>query len=230
MMSSATHSAPRSRAFTVTRTPLARPSGRTLDETAMRVPPLSTMKPSPTSRTIPLKTGTDMPAAAPYLRYLLSLGPADAAIAALDPRERRGGIFEALRRMILRAAERRPQIVVIEDLHWIDRATEDFLAVLGDSVPASPVLLIFTYRPGLRAALRGAHVPHPDRAGAPFGARECPHGRHHPRQRCVTRHAPERHRGQGRGQPVLCRGGRALAARSRRDPSRERPLRAYRPA
>jgi class 3 adenylate cyclase/tetratricopeptide (TPR) repeat protein len=92
--------------------------------------------------------GDDMRAAAPYLRYLLSLGPADAAITALDPRERRGGIFEALRRMILRAAERRPQIVVIEDLHWIDRATEEFLAVLGDSVPASPVLLIFTYRPG----------------------------------------------------------------------------------
>src|SRR5207253_596240 len=46
------------------------------------------------------------------------------------------------------AADRRPQIVVIEDLHWIDRATEEFLAVLGDSVPASRVLLIFTYRPG----------------------------------------------------------------------------------
>jgi class 3 adenylate cyclase/tetratricopeptide (TPR) repeat protein len=92
--------------------------------------------------------GDDVRAAAPYLRYLLSLGPADAAITALDPRERRGGIFEALRRMILRAAERRPQIVVIEDLHWLDRATEEFLAVLGDSVPASPVLLIFTYRPG----------------------------------------------------------------------------------
>jgi class 3 adenylate cyclase/tetratricopeptide (TPR) repeat protein len=92
--------------------------------------------------------GDDVRAAAPYLRYLLSLGPADAAITALDPRERRGGIFEALRRMILRAADQRPQIVVIEDLHWIDRATEEFLAVLGDSVPASPVLVIFTYRPG----------------------------------------------------------------------------------
>ncbi len=92
--------------------------------------------------------GDDVRAAAPYLRYLLLLGPADAAITALDPRERRGGIFEALRRMILRAAERRPQIVVIEDLHWLDRATEEFLAVLGDSVPASPVLVIYTYRPG----------------------------------------------------------------------------------
>ena len=50
--------------------------------------------------------------------------------------------------MILRAAERRPQIVVIEDLHWIDRATEEFLTLLGDSVPASPVLLVLTYRPG----------------------------------------------------------------------------------
>ena len=92
--------------------------------------------------------GENVRTTTPYLRYLLSLGPADSAVVALDPRERRGGIFEALRGMILRAAERRPQVVVIEDLHWIDRATEEFLAVLGDSVPASAVLLIFTYRPG----------------------------------------------------------------------------------
>jgi class 3 adenylate cyclase/tetratricopeptide (TPR) repeat protein len=92
--------------------------------------------------------GDDLRAATPSLRYLLSLGPADTALATLDPRERRGGIFEALRRMILRAAVQRPQIVVIEDLHWIDRATEEFLALLGDSVPASRVLLVFTYRPG----------------------------------------------------------------------------------
>src|SRR5439155_77469 len=34
------------------------------------------------------------------------------------------------------------------DADWRDRATEEFLAVLCDSVPASPVLLILTYRPG----------------------------------------------------------------------------------
>ena len=96
--------------------------------------------------------------------------------------------------MILRAAERRPQIVVIEDLHWIDRATEEFLAVLGDSVPASPRAADLHLPARVRAALRRADVPHAHRAGAPLGAGQRPHGRRHPRQRCATRHAAGRHR------------------------------------
>src|SRR2546425_901018 len=47
-----------------------------------------------------------------------------------------------------RAGRRRPQVLVIEDLHWMDSASEQFLATLVDSVPALRALLIFTYRPG----------------------------------------------------------------------------------
>ena len=50
--------------------------------------------------------------------------------------------------MLVRAAERRPQVLVIEDLHWIDSASEEFLAMLVDTVPALRALLVFTYRPG----------------------------------------------------------------------------------
>jgi class 3 adenylate cyclase/tetratricopeptide (TPR) repeat protein len=92
--------------------------------------------------------GEELRGTVPYLRFLLSLGTADPALTALDPRERRSGIFDALRTMTLRAAAQRPQVVVIEDLHWIDRATEEYLTLLADSVPASRVLLVFTYRPG----------------------------------------------------------------------------------
>ena len=66
----------------------------------------------------------------------------------MSPAQRRGETFEALRRLLVRAAERRPQVLVIEDLHWIDSASEQFLATLVDSVPALRVLLVFTYRPG----------------------------------------------------------------------------------
>ena len=66
----------------------------------------------------------------------------------MSPAERRGEILEALRRLLVRAAERRPQILVIEDLHWIDSASEQFLATLVDSVPAARAVLVFTYRPG----------------------------------------------------------------------------------
>src|SRR6266536_1123974 len=95
---------------------------------------------------------TDVAAAgspvAPYLKALLSIDPGDAAVKAMSPAERRGETFEALRRVFVRAAELRPQILVIEDLHWIDSASEEFLATLVDSVPALRLLLIFTYRPG----------------------------------------------------------------------------------
>ncbi len=86
--------------------------------------------------------------AAPYLKALLSIDPGDAAVKAMSPAERRGETFEALRSLFVRAAERRPQILVIEDLHWIDSASEQFLATLMDSVPALRLLLVFTYRPG----------------------------------------------------------------------------------
>jgi class 3 adenylate cyclase len=85
---------------------------------------------------------------APYLKALLSIDPGDAAVKAMSPAERRGETFEALRRLFVRAAERRPQILVIEDLHWIDSASEQFLAMLMDSVPALRLLVVFTYRPG----------------------------------------------------------------------------------
>ena len=90
----------------------------------------------------------DASAVAPYLKALLSIDPGDAAVKAMSPAERRGETFEALRSLFVRAAERRPQILVIEDLHWIDSTSEQFLTAVMDSVPALRLLLVFTYRPG----------------------------------------------------------------------------------
>src|SRR3989442_4629525 len=94
------------------------------------------------------EVGEDPGPVAPYLRALLSVDPGDAAVWAMSPAQRRGETFDALRRLLVRAAERRPQVLVIEDLHWMDSASEQFLATLVDSVPALRALLIFTYRPG----------------------------------------------------------------------------------
>lgn len=91
--------------------------------------------------------GEELRPTLPYIRYLLSVDPGDPAVLSMDPQLRRGEIFEALRRLLLRAAERRPQVVVFEDLHWMDRATEESLQLVADSIAASPVLLILTYRP-----------------------------------------------------------------------------------
>jgi class 3 adenylate cyclase/tetratricopeptide (TPR) repeat protein len=92
--------------------------------------------------------GDDLFTASPYLRALLSVDPGDAEVRAMSPVQRRGETLEALRRLLVRAAEQRPQVLVIEDLHWIDEASEQFLISLVDSVPALRVLLVFTYRQG----------------------------------------------------------------------------------
>jgi len=92
--------------------------------------------------------GTDLGSITPHLRALLSIDPGDDEVRAMSPAERRRELLEALRRLLVRAAERQPQILVVEDLHWIDSASEQFLATLVDSVPAVRAMLVFTYRPG----------------------------------------------------------------------------------
>jgi predicted ATPase len=62
-----------------------------------------------------LRLGEDLRPTVPYLRYLLSVDPGDPAVMSMDPQLRRGEIFDALRRLAVRAAEVYPQVVVYED-------------------------------------------------------------------------------------------------------------------
>jgi class 3 adenylate cyclase/tetratricopeptide (TPR) repeat protein len=86
--------------------------------------------------------------AAPYLKYILSVDLGDDAVATMDPRERRVGVFEALRTFLVQESRRHHQVVVVEDLHWADEISREALASLVKVVPCAPVLVIFTSRPG----------------------------------------------------------------------------------
>jgi adenylate cyclase len=55
---------------------------------------------------------------------------------------------KALRRYFLRAAEPEPRVIVYEDIHWMDGASEEWLAAMIDSVPAIRILHVFTHRTG----------------------------------------------------------------------------------
>jgi hypothetical protein len=83
-----------------------------------------------------------------FVRYLLSLDPGDPAIGRLDPQLRRASIFEAMQRFFARTAETRPLVIVWEDLHWADQATEELVVQLADSLVAHRILMIITGRPG----------------------------------------------------------------------------------
>ena len=95
-----------------------------------------------------LTLGADLRSIIPYVRNLVGVDPGDPAVSSMDPQERRGELFYALRRLLLQAAEVRPQVVVYEDVHWTDKATEEYLTLIADSLPTSRVLVILTYRTG----------------------------------------------------------------------------------
>jgi tetratricopeptide (TPR) repeat protein len=91
--------------------------------------------------------GDEATRVAPYLRYLLSVDPGDPAVAAMDPVQRRARILTAIQRLTAAGARRRPIVLVVEDAHWIDSASEDYLKGLTEALPGIAVLLVVTYRP-----------------------------------------------------------------------------------
>jgi class 3 adenylate cyclase/DNA-binding SARP family transcriptional activator/tetratricopeptide (TPR) repeat protein len=82
-----------------------------------------------------------------YLHHALDVTSGDAEVLALDPATLKGRTFAALRSLLLGKATR-SLLVVVEDAHWIDRTSEEFLTELVDELPSVPALVLTTYRPG----------------------------------------------------------------------------------
>src|SRR5262245_2343742 len=95
------------------------------------------------------RLGTDLAWTGPFIQQLLSLGTVD-DVRSLDSASRRSETFRALRAITLRMAELEPLIVLAEDIHWIDPASEEYLAFVADVVPAARILLVLSHRSGYR--------------------------------------------------------------------------------
>jgi transcriptional regulator with AAA-type ATPase domain/tetratricopeptide (TPR) repeat protein len=94
--------------------------------------------------------GVEPDASAPYLLQLLGLREAAERLAALTPEAVRSRTLETLRHLTLGTARRRPLVLVVEDLQWIDRSSEECVAALVDDLVGAAVMLVATYRPGHR--------------------------------------------------------------------------------
>jgi class 3 adenylate cyclase/tetratricopeptide (TPR) repeat protein len=84
----------------------------------------------------------------PFIKNLLSLDNNGESLPEMDAQQRRVKTFEALRNVILKRARLGVVILAIEDLHWIDRTSQEFLVSLADSLSMAPILMVLSYRPG----------------------------------------------------------------------------------
>src|SRR5438094_4483856 len=78
----------------------------------------------------------------PYVLHLLGVKQGTARLDALSPEAIKSKPPEVLRQLVLRASHRRPLALVMEDVHWTDQASEDFLSELADVLPAAAVPLV----------------------------------------------------------------------------------------
>jgi class 3 adenylate cyclase/tetratricopeptide (TPR) repeat protein len=91
--------------------------------------------------------GVDEASTLPYFLELLSVKESGIDKIRLSPEAKKGRIMEALKRIVLKASEIRPLILAYEDLHWMDKSSEDLLKYVLESIAGARVLMIFNYRP-----------------------------------------------------------------------------------
>jgi tetratricopeptide (TPR) repeat protein len=97
------------------------------------------------------RLGGDLGEVLPFLRYLLGVDPGDPTIAAMDPRLRHAHLVRATHLLLERGAEQRTHVLVLEDAHWADPATEDWITRLAEGLEAKRIFLLLTTRPDYRA-------------------------------------------------------------------------------
>ena len=83
----------------------------------------------------------------PPIQSLLSLKVDDEDFSRLEPKAKREKTFEALRDLLIRVSQEKPLVLAVEDLHWIDKTSEEFLGYLIGWLTNTPILLLLLYRP-----------------------------------------------------------------------------------
>jgi class 3 adenylate cyclase/tetratricopeptide (TPR) repeat protein len=91
--------------------------------------------------------GIDEPSTLPYLLELLSVKDSGIDQISMSPEAKKDRIIEACKKIVFKGSEVRPLIMAFEDLHWLDKSSEDVIKSHLESIPGSRVLLLFTYRP-----------------------------------------------------------------------------------
>lgn len=85
----------------------------------------------------------------PFLLELLSVRESGIDSIPINPDSRKYHIMEALKRLILWESRVGPLVFALEDVHWSDRSSEEFISFLPEMISGAKIFMILTYRPEL---------------------------------------------------------------------------------
>jgi tetratricopeptide (TPR) repeat protein len=96
--------------------------------------------------------GLSPEADAPYVLPLLGVPGGAMPSAEVSPEARKARTLALLRHLSLHSHEGRPRVMAVENVHWSDPSSEEYLGQVADGLSGVQLLLITTYRPGYRPA------------------------------------------------------------------------------
>ncbi len=86
----------------------------------------------------------------PVLLHLLGVEDAGTPPAVSNPEAVKARTFEIFRQISIKLSRERPLVLVLEDLHWVDKISDEFLGFLAENSGEAGILMLATYRPGYR--------------------------------------------------------------------------------
>src|SRR5207237_1063726 len=86
------------------------------------------------------------------LAHFLGLSALPESLSRLSGPQLKERTLAVLRDVLVRASEANPLVVIVENMHWVDSASEEFLGYLAGALPGRRLLLVLTARPGYAAA------------------------------------------------------------------------------
>jgi class 3 adenylate cyclase len=103
--------------------------------------------------------GLPLAEAVPLFAALLSLPlGVDYAPLTVSPEQQKQQTLHALLTILLRIAAQQPLLFIMEDLHWVDPSTLEFLSLLVDQGPTARILALWTFRPDFTPPGQGARA------------------------------------------------------------------------
>ncbi|MBI4963822.1 MAG: AAA family ATPase [Desulfomonile tiedjei] len=91
--------------------------------------------------------GVDEASTLPYLLELLAVKDSGLDSLLMSSQAKKHRILGSLKRKVLRESQERPLVLAFEDLHLMDKSSEDSAKHLLESIPGARIMMVFTYRP-----------------------------------------------------------------------------------
>jgi class 3 adenylate cyclase len=88
----------------------------------------------------------------PLMFDFLGVPDPERSTASSEPEARQRLFFDLVRRLARARSAREPAIVLFEDLHWFDRASEEFVENAVEIAPGNRTLVLLNFRPEYHAA------------------------------------------------------------------------------